>query len=80
MTQEQVQRQKSKVRTEETHIEETNSDVSNQELAESTEGVLGSIDEVLEGQLDEELLADIDDVLEENAQAFVEGFVQMGGE
>lgn len=76
--QERVQRQKG--RAEETHTEESNPDVSNAELAESTEDVLASIDDVLEDQVDEELLADIDDVLEENAEEFVSNYVQQGGE
>lgn len=80
MSQEQVQRQKAKTRADESHVEESNTDVTNAELAESTEEVLDSIDDVLEDQLDAELLADIDDVLEENAREFVEQYVQQGGE
>lgn len=80
MAQEQVQRQKSKARTEETHIEESNTDVSNAELAEKTDQVVADIDDVLEDQADEELLADIDDVLEENAAEFVFNYVQQGGQ
>lgn len=64
MSQEQVQRQKSKARAEETHIEESNTDVTNAELAEKTD----------------ETLASIDDVLEENAEEFVFNYVQQGGE
>ena len=80
MAQEQVQKQKAKTRADESHVEESNTDVTNAELAESTEEVLDSIDDVLEDQLDAELLAEIDDVLEENAQEFVDSFVQQGGE
>lgn len=80
MAQEQVQRQKSKARTEETHAEVSNTDVSNAELAEKTDQVVADIDDVLEDQADEELLADIDDVLEEDAEAFVNAFVQQGGQ
>ena len=80
MAQEQVQRQKQKARTEETHAEESNVYASNAELAEKTDQVVADIDEVLDAQLDEELLADIDDLLEEDAQTFVNNFVQQGGE
>lgn len=80
MAQEQVQRQKSKARTEETHVEESNTDVTNAELAEKTDQVVADIDDVLEDQADEELLADIDDALEENAAEFVYNYVQQGGE
>lgn len=54
--------------------------VQNAELAKSTEEALADIDDVLEDQADEELLADIDDVLEENAAEFVSAYVQQGGE
>lgn len=80
MSQEQVQRQKSKARAEETHIEESNTDVTNAELAEKTDETLASIDDVLEDQDNDELLADIDDVLEENAEEFVFNYVQQGGQ
>jgi ubiquitin-like protein Pup len=77
--QEQVQKQRSQAR-QESHTEETVADVTNAELADSTDETLANIDDVLDAQLDEEILADIDDVLEENAQAFVDGFVQQGGQ
>lgn len=80
MAQERVQKQRAKIRTEESNTEETSVDATSAELAEQTDQVISDIDDVLEDQLDEELLADIDDVLEENAQAFVDGFVQQGGE
>ena len=62
-----MQEQKAKQtgrREEETHAEVSNTDVSNQELAEKTDQVV----------------ADIDDVLEQNAEEFVNNFVQQGGE
>lgn len=77
--QEQVSKQKVS-RPADSDVEVSNSDVTNAELAESTEEVLDSIDDILEEQLDDALLADIDDVLEENAEEFVAGFVQAGGE
>lgn len=80
MAQEQVQKQKAKTRADDTHTSETTADVTNAELAEKTGQTLDSIDDVLEDQLDEELLADIDGVLEEDAQGFVDAFVQQGGE
>jgi hypothetical protein len=82
MAQEQVQKQKAKTRAEDTHTDESNVDVTNAELAESTEETLDSIEEVLADQDDMDLLADLDEVLgtEEEAQAMVEGFVQQGGE
>lgn len=78
MKQERVQKQKSQVKGGDT--EETNVDVTNQELAEATDATLENIDDVLDAQLDEELLADMDDILEENAEEFVAGFVQDGGQ
>lgn len=77
--QEQVSKQKGS-RPADSDVEVSNSDVTNAELAESTEEVLDSIDDILEEQLDDALLADIDDALEENAEEFVAGFVQQGGE
>lgn len=80
MTQERVQKQKS--RTEAAHTEDSNSDVTNAELAESTDDLLDAIEDVLEDQVDQELLADLDEVLgtEEEARAMVDSFVQKGGE
>lgn len=78
VVQERKTRQKAK--TEETHAEVSNTDVTNAELAEVTEQVVADIDDVLEDLFDEDLLADIDDVLERDAQGFVDGFVQQGGE
>lgn len=77
MVREQKTKQKS-ARPEE--VEETSKDVRNEELAEATDAALESIDDVLDAQIDEELLADMDDVLEANAEEFVQGYVQQGGE
>lgn len=78
--QEQVQKQKSQTRTEEVQSEEAPVDATNAELAQSTDETLANIDDVLEDQADEELLADIDDILEENAELFVNNYVQQGGQ
>lgn len=82
MAQEQAQKQKAKTRTEESSTEETHVDVTNPELAEKTDATLDSIDDVLADQDDEELLAELDDVLgtEEEAATMVAEFVQQGGE
>lgn len=80
MAQEQVQRQKAKTRTEESNAEETNVGVTNAELAEQTDQVVSDIDDVLEDQLDAELLADIDSVLEKDAETFVAQYINQGGE
>lgn len=74
MTREQKAR--SKARTGDEAREAPATDARNAELAESTDDVLDAI----ETALDEDLLADIDDVLEDNAQEFVDGFLQEGGE
>jgi hypothetical protein len=57
-------------------------DVRNQELTESVDDSLAAIEEVLEDQADDELLADMDDLLgtEEEARDTVANFVQQGGE
>lgn len=73
--QEQVQKQKGQTRAEDSNV-----DVTNAELAEKTDKVVSDIDDVLEDQVDAELLADMDEVLEENAQQFVDNYVQQGGE
>ena len=78
MKQEQVQKQKA--RSEETYVDESNVDATNVELAEKTDAVLDSIDDLLADQDDLDLLDDIDDLLEENAAEFVAAFVQLGGE
>lgn len=76
MGQQRIQKTKSKASAEETSADVSNSDVTNAELSEQTDEVLGSIDDVL----DDQLLADIDDVLEQDAEQFVAGYVQAGGE
>lgn len=76
----QEYKQKQKTRTEETYIDETSTDVSNEDLGQATEGTLDKIDDVLDDQEEEDLLADMDSVLEENAERFVEEYVQAGGE
>ena len=60
----QEQVQKQKAATRTEEVEETKAAPVNQELADSTE----------------ETLANIDDLLEENAQEFVQNYVQQGGE
>jgi ubiquitin-like protein Pup len=79
MAQEQKTRQKAKSRKEDAPVEQA-ADVTNAELAEKTKDTLDSIEDVLDEQLDAELLADMDDVLEENAEEFVKGYVQQGGQ
>lgn len=78
----QQQRQKTKTRTEESHTEESNADVTNPELAEQTEATLDSIDDVLADQDGAELLADLDELLgtEEEAAQMVAQYIQQGGE
>lgn len=75
-----VQEQKSKAagRREE-HAGETEA-VTGSAVADAAGETVDKIDEVLEDQLDEELLADIDDVLERDAEKFVAQYVQQGGE
>lgn len=75
-----MQEQKSKVKSRrEEQVEETEA-VTGSAVAEAAGDTVDKIDEVLEDQLDEELLADIDDVLERNAEKFVAQYVQQGGE
>ncbi len=75
-----VQEQKSKAAgRREADVEETEA-VTGSAVADAAGETVDKIDEVLEDQLDEELLADIDDVLEHNAEEFVAGYVQQGGE
>lgn len=81
MSQERVQKSRSgQSQTEEAAHEQAPADVTNEELAEATDAVLDNIDDVLADQDDEDLLADIDDVLEENAEQFVNQYVQQGGQ
>lgn len=78
MTQERKQKQTT---TKDQTTEEVQAqDVTNAELAESTEATLDNIDDVLDDQDDADLLAEIDGVLEENAEEFVAAYVQAGGE
>lgn len=79
MAQERLQKRKS-TEPEQDEVQVSSPDTSGSELAEKTDAVLESIEDVLEDQADEELLADIDDILEENAQQFVDAFVQQGGQ
>jgi len=79
VAQEQVQRQKSTTRTEESQPEQAPA-AANTELAAKTDQVVADIDDVLEEQLDTELLDAIDDVLEENAEQFIAEYVQQGGQ
>jgi ubiquitin-like protein Pup len=79
VVQEQKTRQKAKSREQDVQTDEA-VDATNAELAEKTQDTLDSIEDVLDEQLDAELLADMDDVLEENASEFVAQYVQQGGE
>jgi ubiquitin-like protein Pup len=73
MSQEYKDKQSSK-ETEE--VEEVQAkDLKNEELDASVEDTLAKIDESLDDILD-----DIDDVLEVDAEAFVQGYIQKGGE
>lgn len=76
----QEQKTRATTRRDGTAEETTAQDVRNEELAGTVDEVLDSIDDVLEEQLDTELLDFIDDALEENAEEFVKGYVQQGGE
>lgn len=78
MTQEQKQKVASR-RPQEAE-EAPQKDVRNETLTEDVDEALAAIEDVLEDQLDEELLAELDDVLEENAEQFVNNYVQQGGE
>lgn len=80
MAQERVQKQKAKTRTEESIATDTNSNATNPGLADKTDEVVASIDDVLEDQVDEELLSFMDDVLHEDAEQFVADYVQEGGQ
>lgn len=75
MAQQQVTKQKQQVKRE-VEVDEAPAAV---ETADVT-GTLDSIDDVLDEQLDAELLAAMDDVLEEDAAGFVANFVQEGGQ
>ena len=75
MAQERIQKQKAQVKAD-THTEDSNPSVSNEDLKQRTDDVLDKIDDAL----DEDLLADLDDVLEENAEEFVNNYIQKGGQ
>lgn len=79
MAQERVQKQKQSTR-QETHTEESNPGVTKNEVSEAAGEKVAEIDELLDEQTDDELLADLDDILEENAEEFVNNYVQQGGE
>lgn len=80
MKQEQTRKQTGRRPEQGEQAETRNPDVTSEELAQAVDDTLEKIDDLLEDQLDEELLADIDDVLEEDAQQFVDNYVQQGGE
>lgn len=65
MAQERVQKQKTSTST--AHTDEASTEVANVQDAELS-------------QATEDTLANIDDLLEENAEEFVAAFVQQGGE
>lgn len=81
MSQERIQKQ-SKTSVEEVQPEETSAAAVNEGLAESTEATLDNIDDALGDFADEDLLADLDDVLgtEEEAEQMIAGYIQQGGE
>lgn len=80
MTQERVSKQTGTQKQEDAPEVQEAKDVRNEELAEKTDDVLDSIEDVLDKQDDLDLLSDIDDLLEENAEEFVAAYVQQGGE
>lgn len=80
MKQERVQKQKGQTQAEVSDTEETNSDVTNEELQQAVDATLENIDDVLDAQLDEELLDDIDSILEKDAETFVAQYINQGGQ
>lgn len=82
MAQEQVQKQRQRARGEDAHSDVSNTDVTNEELQQAVDDTLEKIDDLLEDQLDEELLADLDDLMgtEEEAAQLVAQYIQRGGE
>lgn len=74
------ERGKARSTRQEEQTEQAPADATNAELAKKTQDTLDSIEDALDAQLDEELLADMDDVLEENAEEFVINYVQAGGQ
>lgn len=79
MAQQQVQKQKSQVKrvTEDAQHEPA---APNADLAARADAAVADIEEVLDELLDAEILADIDDILEENAEEFLQNYVQEGGQ
>lgn len=79
MAQQQVQKQKSQVKrvTEDAQQEPA---APNADLAARADAAVADIEEVLDELLDAEILADIDDILEANAEEFIENYVQEGGQ
>lgn len=76
-----MQEQKSKARTSRPQeTEETAPPARNEKVVKEADATLENIEDVLDAQLDEELLADLDDILEEDAETFVSEYVQKGGE
>lgn len=75
MAQQQVAKQKQQVK-QEVEVDEAPAAVETTDVTDT----LGSIDDVLDDQLDAELLAAMDDILEEDAEGFVANFVQEGGQ
>lgn len=61
---ERVQKDKQSAKTEEVEADSSVPNVQNEDLTESTDDLLG----------------DIDDILEENAEEFVKAYVQKGGQ
>lgn len=68
---------KSKTQTEEETTEEVPKGAETEVTDEEVTDTLSKIDEVL---ADDDLLDEIDDVLEVNAQEFVQQYIQQGGE
>lgn len=77
---EQIQRQKSRSKQDDSQVDETPQGVTEEELTEAAEAALDKIDDILGDQDDLDLLAEMDDVLEVDAEQFVREYVQQGGE
>jgi ubiquitin-like protein Pup len=58
---------------------ETEQVIDDEQLTAAQHAGQAALDSINEDDIDQ-VLADIDDVLEENAQDFVENFIQKGGE
>jgi len=74
-------KQTSKAKVEETEAESLSEETKQRvdAVKESTDGLTDEIDALLEEE-ELDLLDEIDSVLEENAQAFVDAYVQKGGQ